>query len=243
MKVSAVAHVHSEWSDDGSWPLARLARLFRRQGVGVVLTSEHSRGFSAAKWEEYRQACAEASAPGLLFVPGIEYGDAENLIHVPVWGEGLPFLGDGLHTGHLLKEVAEAGGTAVLAHPHRRDAWSRFDPDWVPLLTAVEVWNRKYDGIVANPESLRLAREAGLPGFATLDFHNRRQIFPLTMRLSLGSPPTTSAVYAALAARRFEARAFGVPVRHLAGGPGGQVMRGLETARRRVAPLLRRLFP
>ena len=54
--VKAVAHVHSEWSDDASWPLSRIAATFSRRGYHVVLMSEHSRGFTAAKWDDYRQA-------------------------------------------------------------------------------------------------------------------------------------------------------------------------------------------
>ena len=79
---------------DADWPLAELADAFQAAQVRRVLTAEHDRGFDGARWDAYRQACADASVPGLLFVPGIEYEDAESLVHVPVWGSGeLPFLG------------------------------------------------------------------------------------------------------------------------------------------------------
>ena len=191
--VRAVAHVHSQWSDDGSWTLPRIAATFARLRCRVVLMSEHSRGFTETKWQEYRQACAEASTDQILLVPGIEYGDQDDVIHVPVWGD-LPFLGDGLPIGQLLATVGEAGGTAMWAHPWRRDAWQRFDPSWFGYLTAVEVWNRKYDGIAPSQHSVALARREGLAMTVALDFHTRRQIFPLNLALELDALPSISAV-------------------------------------------------
>ena len=107
--------MHSEWSDDGSWPLRRIARTFTRLGYDVALMSEHSRGFTAAKWLEYADACQEASSDQLLLVPGIEYGDEDDVVHIPVWGN-VPFFGEGLPIGRLLPEVSAAGGIAMWAH-------------------------------------------------------------------------------------------------------------------------------
>ncbi len=176
-----VAHVHSDWSDDGSVSLDRIAAMFTRLRCRVVLMSEHSRGFTAARWQEYVQACRAASTGRVLLVPGIEYGDADDVVHLPVWGE-LPFFGDRVPVGKLLPQVAEAGGTAIWAHPWRRAAWRRFEPSWLPYLTAVEVWNRKYDGIAPSREALALARREGLAAAVALDFHTRRQLFPLSLR-------------------------------------------------------------
>jgi hypothetical protein len=237
-RVKAVAHIHSEWSDDASWPLSRIAQVFARRRYNVVLMCEHSRGFSAGKWDEYRYACAEASTPDVLLVPGIEYGDGEDVVHIPVWG--CPeYLGDGLPTGHLLKRAAEAGATAVWAHPWRRDAWQRFDPSWLGHLAAVEVWNRKYDGIAPSRGALALTRREHLPAFAALDFHTRRQLFPLSVALQLDGSTSAAAVYTALAGGRFTPRAFGLPVDRLARGPGGIALQGLEVMRRAAARALR----
>ena len=106
--VKAVAHVHSEWSDDATWPLSRIATTFSRRGCHVVLMSEHSRGFTAAKWDDYRQACADASTDRVRLVPGIEYGDEDNVVHIPVWGD-VPFFGDPPDIGDLLKQATAAG--------------------------------------------------------------------------------------------------------------------------------------
>jgi hypothetical protein len=186
--LKAVAHVHSEWSDDASWPLSRIAATFARRGYRVVLMSEHSRGFTAAKWDDYRQACADASTDRVRLVPGIEYGDEDNVVHIPVWGQ-VPFFGDAPQIGSLLKQATEAGGTAVWAHPWRRAAWQRCEPSWWEHLGAVEVWNRKYDGIAPNRDSLALARQHDAAQFVALDLHTRHQLFPLSLRLTVPGLP------------------------------------------------------
>jgi hypothetical protein len=211
--------------------------------------SEHSRGFSSAKWDEYVEACEVASSGRVTLVPGIEYGDSDDVIHIPVWGR-VPFFGEAPQIGALLAEVAESNGTAVWAHPWRRDAWRRFDPDWSQYLGAVEVWNRKYDGIAPNPNSLAISRSGRTPAFVSLDFHTRRQLFPLSVTLRLdcvgeseeGTDASTvdtgagvEQVYFALRTGSFFPRAFGLPLQRVTGGPLGGALRALERTRRVVA--------
>ncbi|MGA8868104.1 MAG: hypothetical protein WB510_14115, partial [Candidatus Sulfotelmatobacter sp.] len=112
MEVAAVCHVHSRWSYDGSWSLPALSAKFRRRGCRVLMMTEHDRGFTAARLEEYRQACAQVSSEELLVVPGIEYSDAANRVHVLVWGR-VPFLGENLPTGEMLEAVKAADGVAI----------------------------------------------------------------------------------------------------------------------------------
>ena len=232
--------MHSEWSDDGSWPLSRIAATFARRGYHVVLMSEHSRGFTAAKWDDYRQACADASTDRVVLVPGIEYGDEDNVVHIPVWGQ-VPFFGDAPQIGDLLKQAAAAGGTAVWAHPWRRAAWQRCEPSWWDYLGAVEVWNRKYDGIAPNPDSLALARQHAAAQFVALDLHTRRQLFPLSLSLAVPGPsasraaPDCDQVYRALHDGGFAARAFGIALGRLTAGPAAQALRLLEGTRRAAA--------
>lgn len=235
---SAAAHVHSDWSDDGSWSLEQIARTFRRMGAAVVLMSEHSRGFTAGKWQEYADACRQASDEKVLLVPGIEYGDEDDVVHIPVWGS-VPFFGEAPPVGQLLKEAREAGGTAVWAHPWRRDAWRRFEPDWFEQLAAVEVWNRKYDGIAPSRRALALAEREGATPFVSLDFHTRRQLFPLTLRLGVEGATDVESVYAALSAGRFAPRVCGLPLARVTTGGGGAALQGLERLRRRAARLRR----
>jgi hypothetical protein len=239
--VRAAAHVHSEWSYDASWPLEELAKAFARRRYDVVLMAEHDRGFDAKRWRAYGEACAAAGDGRVLLVPGMEYEDADNVVHVATWGEDAPYLGHGRPTLEVLEDARRAGAAAVFAHPWRRDAFTRFRPEWAPLLSAVEIWNRHYDGVAPSREGLRLSSEHGLAPFVSLDFHTRRQFFPLAMELDLDGAVSTAAVYEALAAGRFRPAALRVSALRFAHGPAGAGVRGLERTRRAVRGPLRKL--
>jgi hypothetical protein len=239
--VRAAAHVHSDWSYDASWRLPDLAHAFARRGYDVVLMAEHDRGFDEARWAEYRRACADAGGERILLVPGMEYEDADNVVHVPVWGEDLPYLGHGRPTREVLQAARDEGAVAVLAHPWRRSALERFDPDWVPFLAAVEIWNRHYDGVAPNPGGRRFAEQHGLRPFVSLDFHSRRQFFPLAMELEVDGALTTAAVHEALRRGRFRPAALRVSALRFTGGVPGTTMRGLERTRRVLRGPVRRL--
>ena len=168
-------HVHTSWSFDGHWSLQAVAAALRRRGYDAMLTAEHCQSLDGESWTRYRAECARLSTPGFLVLPGIEYRDADNVVHIPTWGD-LPHLGDRLPIGDLVTRVSSAGGVAIMAHPGRRGAWQRFDDAWVEHLSGVEVWNRKYDGWRPGPHGVRLGLDAGLPAYASLDFHRRRQL-------------------------------------------------------------------
>jgi hypothetical protein len=240
-RLRAAPHVHSDWSYDGSWTLEGLARLFGRLGYDAVLMAEHDRGFDEDRWGAYREACAAASAAsGVLIVPGIEYSDAENRIHLPVWGEGAPFLGEGVGTGELMRRVSEVGASAVLAHPARRGAAEAFEPEWADALLGVEWWNRKYDGYAPGPVTGRSLGARGAIPFVGIDFHTARQLMPLAMVLEVdarGAGP--AAVFGALRERRCRPEAFGLPALRFTGGRGFRAVDALETTRKRVARMVR----
>lgn len=211
MEVLAVCHVHSKWSYDGSWSLEALSAKFSRRGCRVLMMTEHDRGFTASRLDQYREACAEASSEKILVVPGIEYSDAANRVHVLVWGP-VPFLGENLATSEMLAAVHAAGGLAVLAHPSRREAWRSFDPCWADRLLGIETWNRKYDGWAPSQTAPALVHMAGAIPFAGLDFHTQRQSFPLSMGLDMDENVTEETVLNCLRSRRCQPLAFGLPL-------------------------------
>ena len=248
--VRAAAHVHCEWSDDATWRLSDIAAAFADRGYDVVLLSDHCRQFPPGRWEEYRAACEAASTDRILLVPGIEYNDLDNVVHVPVWGD-VPFYGQEVpDVGELLEKVAADRGFSVLAHPWRRDAWQRYDPKWTPNLDAVEVWNRKYDGIAPNRHAAALARREGLREVVAVDFHTSRQLFPLALRLELDSPlrdgvpgedagrPDLTAVHRALSAGRFTPVFRNSPLDAMS---QGRALRVAERARRTARPAVNAL--
>jgi hypothetical protein len=201
--------VHSSWSYDGSWTLESLADAFAERGCGVLLMTEHDRGFSESRWAEYRQACTRASNDRICVVPGLEYSDGDNRVHVLVWGS-VPFLGENLPTAVMLEGVARHGGVAVLAHPTRRAAWECFRPEWGTRLLGVEIWNRKYDGWAPAARAVELAQHGSAVPFVGLDFHTRRQMFPLAMELGVVGAITEETVVDSLRGKRIAAKAFGL---------------------------------
>lgn len=238
MGVPAACHVHSVWSYDGSWTLEALSERFRTRGYRVLMMTEHDRGFSQARLNEFREACAQVSNDSILVIPGIEYSDAANRVHVLVWGP-VPFLGEGLPTGAMLESVRQAGGVAVLAHPSRREAWKSFQPEWAERLLGVEIWNRKYDGWAPSQTAPDLLRRTGAIPFVGLDFHTRRQSFPLTMTLDLQEDISENAVLEALRSRRCEPRAFGLPLAHGVVRRAFPALKASEQARKWGASVIR----
>lgn len=243
MEVLAVCHVHSEWSYDGSWSLEALSAKFSRRGCRVLMMTEHDRGFSASRLDEYRRACAQASSGQILVVPGMEYSDAANRVHVLVWGD-LPFLGEGLPTGEMLAAVKAANGVAVFAHPSRKNAWQCFEPQWADCLLGVEVWNRKYDGWAPSETSPALLHRAGAVPFVGLDFHTQRQSFPLAMALDIDALDgdtrvAEDPVLDCLRLRRCSPHAFGSPLGQDLLRKALPVLRLAERSRRTVTSIAR----
>jgi hypothetical protein len=207
MKALAACHVHSKWSYDGSWTLEALSAKFQRNGYRVLMMTEHDRGFSRPRWNEYRATCAQITTPDFLVVPGIEYSDAENRVHVLAWGD-LPFLGESLPTNEMLQKVSGLGGIAVFAHPTRKEAWKTYQRSWAKLLLGIEIWNRKYDGWAPSRTAPDLLSDSKAVPFVGLDFHTIRQSFPLGMELEIHGAITEEAVLDAMRARRCNATAF-----------------------------------
>ena len=244
MEVLAVSHVHSTWSYDGSWSLEALAAKFGLRGCRVLMMTEHDRGFSASRLEEYRAACAQASSDEILVLPGIEYSDADNRVHVLVWGN-IPFLGENLPTGAMLEAVKAANGLAVLAHPSRKDAFRSFEPSWAGRLLGIEVWNRKYDGWAPSKTAPALLDKAGAIPFVGLDFHTIRQSFPLAMTLEIVSNITEESVLDCLRSRRCSPLAFGRALSQSMIRDGSPVLSLAERGRKTLASAAKRsrLFP
>jgi len=238
MEFLAAFHIHSKWSYDGSWSLEDLAAKFRSRGSRILMMTEHDRGFSTSRLDQYREMCARASSRDFLVLPGVEYSDAANRVHILVWGP-VPFIGEGLPTGETLSAVRAAGGLAVLAHPSRRDAWRYFDPSWADRLLGIEVWNRKYDGWAPSQTAPSLVRDSGALPFAGLDFHTQRQSFPLEMVLELEEPISEESVLNCLRARRCQARAFGLLFNQSLVRTALPVLKVAELSRRRAASIAR----
>jgi hypothetical protein len=237
VQILAACHVHSSWSYDGSWSLDSLALAFARRGCRVLMMTEHDLGFNTHRFAEYRDACARATSEHLFVLPGIEYSDIDNRVHVLVWG--VPFLGEGLKTEAVLDAVADHGGVAVLAHPSRKAAWECFRPEWAPRLLGIEAWNRKYDGWAPSEKAADLLNGARPIAFVGLDFHTRGQFFPLEMALDVRTSIDEANVLECLRNRRCAARAFGLPLDERRFQMRLPVLQVAERGRRRLAAIKR----
>ncbi len=240
MEIPFVCHVHSDWSYDGRWTLPELVGAFRQRHYRALLMTEHDLGFSEERWQSYKAACMSASSPELLVMPGMEYSDPSNLIHILVWG-CTDFLGSGLSTEALLAAVEERGGLAVLAHPARREAWQFFDHSWAERLAGVELWNRKTDGWAPSRSAAGVLAKTNLLNFAGLDFHDRRQLFPLSMRAEISGEICERAILDAIRSEKVGAYAFGQPLTRLTHPPASIAFAVAEGIRRPLAKAARRV--
>ncbi len=234
MRVRAALHVHSNWSYDGHWFLEDLAVTFRRLGLQVIMLAEHDRGFNEKRFQSLRAACLKASSANLLLIPGIEYSDPENIVHILVWGN-IPFLGSGLRTSELLKQVAERDGVAVLSHPTRKEAWRSFNPMWHQHLSGIEYWNRKTDGCQPSKNATALIAQTQLKAYVGLDFHSSRQLFPLWMDIYIRGILSEIEVLTALRSGSCESRAFGLPLSAISKQPCQSLLQAADSFRRLIA--------
>ncbi len=238
MKIPVAVHVHSDWSYDGSSSLRQIAELFLSRGFRAVLVSEHDRGFDAAKAERHREACLRASTDEILLVPGFEYSDPENVVHLTCWGK-MPFLGMDRESTEIIQRVADLGGFSVFAHPTRKAAWRKYSERWTEHLGAIELWNRKTDGWAPSGEGMALIEQYELPAMAALDYHTKRQLFPLRAWIDVNGQVSEEVLTESLRAGRFHCEAFGKRLESFA-KPGQRLTLSLlEWMRRSAAALVR----
>lgn len=240
MLVRAACHVHSNWSYDGKWSLKELANLFAKRGYRVVMITEHDQGFDELRRQRHREACAMASSREILLVPGLEYSDASNTIHLLVWGD-IPFIGSGAEPERILTAAQQGQGATVFAHPSRREAWKLFKPEWKGRLLGVEIWNRKTDGWAPSKEAWPLLQQTEALPFVGLDFHDTRQFFPLATILEVTPPVSETSVLASLSSRLCWSKAFGLSLNPFTQGAVAKALHGAEFIRRRAARIYRRL--
>ena len=183
MTISRILlHNHSTWSD-GCMSLDGVAKLGNRLGAAAVVMSEHDYHFTPLKWDEYVAACREASTSGCVIVPGIEYSSPDDDFHILTVGTPR-FHGARRDLVDTLAEVRAEGGATVLAHPSRRNCFEKITREILGQLDAVEIWNRKADGLLPVRSYFKFARKRNLGTTVGMDLHTWRQIFPMWNEMS-----------------------------------------------------------
>lgn len=231
MKVRGITHFHSDWSYDGSWPLAKISSYLKRAGYNCVFMTEHDKTFNDEKWQTYQNACNENSTKDFLIVPGIEYSDRSNIVHTMAWGN-IPFLGEEIETYELLCEINKYKGIAVMAHPSRRNAWEKYNEIWTPFLKGIEVWNRKYDGVAPSKEAISIIKKYFHVPFIGLDFHRANQFFPLSISFEHNGELRKDDILTGLREEQIQANFAGISIDYFINGFFYSILKKLENGRR-----------
>jgi hypothetical protein len=130
----------------------------------------------------------------------------------------------------------------VLAHPSRRKAWKLVERAWMNYLLGIEVWNRKTDGWAPSQAASQLIEGAPVVPFVGMDFHDRNQLFPLTMEIDASdSPLNEDVVLGSLRERRCRARALGVHLNRSFYRGAIPALNAVESGRRLLAQTYKRL--
>jgi hypothetical protein len=140
-----------------------------------------------------------------------------------------------METKALLKSVKVAGGVAVLAHPSRRNAWELFQTDWADYLTGIEAWNRKTDGWAPSRHARSLLENSGTVAFVGMDFHDRRQFFPLAMMIEVFPDLSEEAVLDSLRQGHIRPTVFNTPIGSALLTRGRIILEVAESGRRAAA--------
>lgn len=170
-------HNHSTWSD-GRLSLKEVVRWGERLRVSAIAMSEHDFDLTTHKWEEYVEACRLESTKACQLIPGVEYSSPDDNIHVVTVG-AKSFFGARRDLAKTLAAVRSEGGASILAHPRRRNSFEKITRDLLEQIDAIEVWNRKVDGLAPVRGFSRFAKNNELAITVGMDLHTWRQIFPM----------------------------------------------------------------
>jgi len=186
VKVNRILlHNHSTWSD-GHMSLNAIARLGEYLHVSAVVMSEHDYYFSPTKWQDYIEACRQASTPRCAIIPGIEYSSPNDDIHIVTMGTP-HYHGARKDLVETISALRAEGGAAILAHPRRRDCFDKVSRELISVLDGIEIWNRKVDGLKPVEAYFKFALNHSLATTVVMDLHTWRQIFPMWNEIGAGA--------------------------------------------------------
>jgi len=168
-----LAHAHTNWSHDSSLTIADWVDIAGERQCGAVLLTEHEEtGWTAERYRDYVEACAEASTRTVQIVPGIELNHEG--FHVLCYGLQ-HFASRPSSLSDLGRWVNDQGCWLCLAHPGKY-GW-KYPQDLLNAVQAVEVWNSKwiYDGPLG-PHPATMALALGKQWLVGQDAHKRAHL-------------------------------------------------------------------
>lgn len=170
MKIKAITHVHSLYSDSFV-SLPRIKREAEKHSINCVFMADHL--FRLDDFKKFAKECDGLSDENFLMVPGIEMGSCEGYHFLAYNIKKPPLLADKKSSAQeICVAFANKDSLFILAHAslYRRPPKAEV----LEQLDGLEVWNTKYDTKLApNVKSLRLACRHNLIPFAGVDAHGR----------------------------------------------------------------------
>lgn len=180
-------HFHSRYSFDAALPLSKIAAMAKAEGFQFVCVTEHTNELTEADFKKMAEECGRLSDECFCLIPGLEF-TCDDGTHLLAFG-----LETWIKTRALPEIVSSVGLNAVLvaAHPSKRVLSILFDsPEIQKKLCGLEIWNRKYHGILSpSPACLKaLARIRNANemffGFGGVDFHEKEDRFSPEVELT-----------------------------------------------------------
>ncbi len=168
--LRGITHAHSTFSFDGKLSVGDLQKLLTESGYEFCLMSEHIETLDRESIDRMLNEYARLPTDRCLMVPGIEIDDLHILLY-------------GIKSAPLYEKLEDLAATlwangAMVAISHPIKLLRGVPPVILPWLSAVEIWNTRYDGR-HNPRfrSVQLFEELrkGNPSLVPLvgvDFHS-----------------------------------------------------------------------
>ena len=192
--VKGIIHCHTNHSYDSQLRLSDLCATLRRKGFHFVALTEHSKGMTSKKYEEFLTACQKENKETFMVIPGLEVRCDDG---TEIAGIGVNQLISHGSANQVITQIHELGGFALWVHPLKhRSNYGHF-----LQCNAFEVLNGKMDGVVAPNFSLirrvKKYRRIGYIIFALfgLDLHSYQENFPVWTECNVSDLTPQAIVY------------------------------------------------
>ncbi len=183
-------HVHSNFSEDGTFDLLQLVRYFKEKKFNFICLAEHNprrngEYISEQEYLNFVDECEKASNDNFVVIPGLEC-EVQGKNHI--LGIGLNEVVGGEDWDSLVNDIQKKGGIAVLAHPVFFK--NKYDNDLLMELDGIEVWNSRYSGGLPDPIAVSKIKKltsygSGITGFFGMDFHRPDDYYDLRLIISI----------------------------------------------------------